>query len=120
MYFLLSCKRRSSSSRWLFLAPIGSYYALLRIAMVLEAVMCRFFRLAGLTGAGRRTFRPLSIEVRTLVIRGQTRADFFKSLHKSAKFASGELFADFLRTFFLMKCTLFAHFLQTFSHLMQT
>ena len=33
-------------------------------------------------------------------IGGQTRADFFKSLHESAKSASGELFADFLQTFY--------------------
>ncbi len=45
---------------------------------------------------------------------GQTRADFFKSLHESAKSASGKLFADFFQTFF-MKCTLCADFLQTFS-----
>jgi len=42
-------------------------------------------------------------------IGGQTRADFFKSLHESAKSASGELFADFLQTFF--------HELQTFCRL---
>ena len=48
------------------------------------------------------------------IIGGQTRADFFKSLHESAKSASGRLFADFLQTFF-MKCRLFADFLQTFS-----
>ncbi len=55
--------------------------------------------------------------VHFLHIGGQTRADFFKSLHVSAKFASGELFADFLQTF----CRLFlwiiyshAHFLHTF------
>ncbi len=42
-------------------------------------------------------------------IGGQTRADFFKSLHESAKSASGELFADFLQTFF--------HEMQTFCRL---
>ena len=64
-------------------------------------------------------------------IGGQTRADFFKSLHESAKSAVRELFADFLQTFFhemqtfcrllqtfsvdhLLSCTLFAHFLHTF------
>ena len=47
-------------------------------------------------------------------IGGQNRADFFKSLHESAKSASGRLFADFLQTFF-MKCRLLADFLQTFS-----
>jgi hypothetical protein len=33
-------------------------------------------------------------------IGGQTCADFFKSLHESAKSAVAELFADFLHTFF--------------------
>jgi hypothetical protein len=33
-------------------------------------------------------------------IGAQPRADFFKSLHESAKSASGELFTDFLQTFF--------------------
>ena len=47
-------------------------------------------------------------------IGGQTRADFFKSLHGSAKSASGKLFTDFLQTFF-MNSRLFADFLQTFS-----
>ncbi len=59
--------------------------------------------------------------------RGQTRADFFKSLHESAKSAVGELFADFLQTFFHEMqtfCRLFlwtnffhAHLLQTFCRL---
>ncbi len=46
---------------------------------------------------------------------GQTRADFFKSLHESAKsaVAVGELFADFLQTFF-MTCTLFQTFADFF------
>jgi hypothetical protein len=35
-----------------------------------------------------------------VIIGGQTRADFFKSLHESAKSASGERFADFLQAFF--------------------
>jgi hypothetical protein len=46
-------------------------------------------------------------------IGGQTSADFFKSLHDSAKSASGELLHTFCR-FLFMKYTLFADFLQTF------
>ena len=64
-----------------------------------------------------------------LYIGGQTRADFFKSLHESAKSASGELFADFLQTFFHEMhtfCRLFTNFfcgpttfMHTFAHFLQ-
>ncbi len=47
-------------------------------------------------------------------IGGHSRADFFKSLHESAKSASRELFADFCRLFLrIIYCN--ADFLQTFS-----
>ena len=73
----------------------------------------------------------LAAKTSSYYIGGQTRADFFKSLHESAKSASGKLFTDFLQTFSmplcadflhtfsvdqLLSCTLFAHsgFLHTF------
>ncbi len=58
----------------LFMEPIGSYFAVTRTALVREAAMCLFFRLARRTDAGgsirseRRTFIPLSIGVRALNI----------------------------------------------------
>jgi hypothetical protein len=56
--------------------------------------------------------RPLLLP-RPAAMGGQTRADFFKSLHESAKSGSGDLFAGFLQTFF-MKCRLFADFCRLF------
>jgi hypothetical protein len=56
-------------------------------------------------------------------IGGQTRADFFKSLHESAKSASGKLFTDFLQTFFHEMhtlCRLFADFFCGSTTLMHT
>jgi hypothetical protein len=68
-----------------------------------------------------------------LYIKGQIRADVFKSLHESAKTASGEHFSDFLQTIFHEKqtfCRLFAeyscgpnifmhNFCRLFEHLLQ-
>ncbi len=52
----------------------SSHFAVTRTALVREAVMCRFFRLAGLTDASgltrseRRTFIPLSIGIQALSV----------------------------------------------------
>ncbi len=70
--FLFSCKRRFSSSCCLSLSLIGSYFALVQTAIVLDAAMCWFFRLAELTESGgaitkgiseRCTFEPIVIRI---------------------------------------------------------
>ncbi len=56
-------------------------------------------------------------------IGGQTHADFFKSLHESAKSACGKNFTDFLQTFFhemQTVCRFFADFFSGSTALMHT